>query len=42
MIHDWDGNGKTDDMFDDLMDYMMVTGGFDTDDEDEDEDYDSE
>ena len=42
MIHDWNGNGQKDDMFDNFMDYMMykkITESNDDDDED-DEDYD--
>ena len=38
MIHDWDGNGRKDDMFDNLMDFMCATGAIEAQDEDEDED----
>ncbi len=40
MIHDWDGNGRKDDMFDNLMDYMLATGAMESKEEEEDEECD--
>ena len=38
MIHDWNGNGQKDDMFDNFMDYMMYKNITESNDDDDDED----
>ena len=38
MFHDWDGNGKKDDMFDNFMDYMMYKNMIEDDEDKEDDD----
>ena len=35
MWFDWNGNGQKDDMFDNMMDYMLASGEFDKDDDDD-------
>ena len=35
MIRDWDGNGRKDDMFDNLMDYMLANGAMNEEEEEE-------
>ena len=38
MIHDWNGNGRKNDMFDDLMDYIMYNETANINDDEDDED----
>ena len=37
MINDWDGNGRKDDMIDNLMDFMLATGAIEKDEDEEEE-----